>query len=213
MSNENQNISSNGGSGIATGVFLGSMLPILLIGAIIIHELSVAPENTIMRKLLINAGTSTGQMENEHIEKSARAEAFQEWLLNWAKAQEERQTIAVAQYHEMQKNAMSIAMEMDRHALATQAELLKDSMSGQKTMTNLGDMACTASKAFGIYELTAGCAYSKSARDDMTKEIQDRLQQNHTRIFKQMINDMPTPEEFGIQKVDIDAILEAFNNG
>ncbi len=211
MSNQDQNIKQGGG--LATGVLLGSMFPILLIGGIAIHELSVDPENTIMRKLLSNAGTSTGEMENQHIQKSVRAEAFQEWLLNWAKAQEERQTIAVAQYHEMQKNTLSLAMEMDRNALATQAELLKDSMGGQKTMTNLGDMACSAGKAFGIFELQAGCAYSKSARDDMTKEIQDKLQQNHTRIFKEMIKDMPTPKEFGIEKVDIDAILGAVNNG
>jgi len=211
MSNENQNQSK--GNGMAIGILLGTFLPILLIGLIIIHELSVKPENTIMRKLLTNAGTSTGEMEKRHIEKSVRAEAFQEWLLNWAKAQEDRQTIAVAAYHEMQKNALNTAMEMDRHALATQAELLKDSMSGKKAMANLSDMACSAGKAFGIYELTAGCEYSKSTRDDMTKEIRDRLVSNRTQLFAQMIKDMPTPEEFGIKKVDIDAIIEAFNNG
>lgn len=213
MNNQEQSNNSGNGGGLAIGVLLGTLFPFLLIGAIVIHELSVEPENTIMRKLLTNAGTSTGQMEAEHINKSVRAEAFQEWLLNWAKAQEDRQTIAVSQYHEMQKNTLSLAMEMDRNALATQAELLKDSMGGQKTMTNLADMACSTGKAFGIYELTAGCAYSKSARDDMTKEIQTRLQNDHTQIFKQMIKDMPTQKDFGIEKVDIDAIIEAFNNG
>ena len=101
MSDEIQNVKQNGG--MFAGVLLGSMLPLLLVAGIVIHELAVDPENTIMRKFLTNAGTSTGEMEKEHIEKSARAEAFQEWLLNWAKAQEERQTIAVAAYHEMQK--------------------------------------------------------------------------------------------------------------
>ncbi len=122
--------------GLLVGAIL-SMLPFLLIGILVIHELSVAPEDTIMRKLLSNAGTSTGTMEEEHIKQSAKAEFFQEWLLNFAQQQEQRQTIAVTAYNEAIKNAMNAAMEMDRQALATASEVLKSSLGGKAAVSSL----------------------------------------------------------------------------
>lgn len=208
MNTENQN------SGMAKGLLVGailSMLPFLLIGIVVIHELSVEPENTIMRKLLSNAGTSTGTMEEEHIKQSAKAEFFQEWLLNFAQQQEQRQTIAVTAYNEAIKNAMNTAMEMDRQALATASEVLKSSMGGKSAVSSLSDLGCAAAITFKIPELAGACGMGETTRADMSEEIKTTLEGNRTQMFNDIVANMPTPEEFGIKPVNVDDIMKAFD--
>lgn len=208
MNTENQN------SGMAKGLLVGailSMLPFLLIGIVVIHELSVEPENTIMRKLLSNAGTSTGTMEEEHIKQSAKAEFFQEWLLNFAQQQEQRQTIAVTAYNEAIKNAMNTAMEMDRQALATASEVLKSSLGGKAVVSSLSDFGCAASTAFKIPELAGTCAIGEVTRGDMAEEIKTTLEGNRTQMFNDITSNMPTAEEFGIEPVNVEDIMKAFD--
>lgn len=206
--------SQNQSSGMAKGLLIGSilsMLPFILIGLVVIHELSVAPENTIMRKLLSNAGTSTGTMEEEHIKQSAKAEFFQEWLLNFAQQQEQRQTIAVTAYNEAIKNAMNTAMEMDRQALATASEVLKSSLGGKAAVSSLSDIGCAAAVTFKIPELAGACAMGEVTRDDMAEEIKRTLEGNRTQMFNDIATNMPTAEEFGIEPVNVEDIMKAFD--
>lgn len=209
MTNETQNIKQVGG--LALGVLLGTLFPFLLIGAIVIHELSVEPENTIMRKLLTNAGTSTGQMEKEHIEKSAKAEFFQEWLLNHAQQQEQRQTVAYTAYNEAIKNAMNTAMEMDRQALATASEVLKSSLGGKAVISSISDMGCAAAIAFKIPELAGTCKVGKPIRKDIAGEIKFTLEHNRTQMFNSIMATMPSAKEFGVKSINVDEILKAFD--
>ncbi len=209
MSDQNENMKQGGG--LALGVLLGTLFPFLLVGGIVIHELSVEPENTIMRKLLTNAGTSTGQMEKEHIDKSAKAEFFQEWLLNFAQQQEQRQTIAVSAYNEAIKNAMNTAMEMDRQALATASEVLKSSLGGKAAVSSLSDVGCAAAIAFKIPELAGTCEVGKVTREDMAQEIKVSLENTRAQMFKQIMKSMPSANEFGIKPVKVEEILKAFD--
>ena len=197
-------------NGLAMGLFIGSIAPFVLIAAIVVYELSAAPENTIMRKLLSNAGTSTGTMEEEHIKQSAKAEFFQEWLLNFAQQQEQRQTIAYNAYNETIKNAMNTAMEMDRHALTTASDVLKSSMGGKAAVSSLSDIGCAAAVTFKIPELAGACAMGEITRDDMAEEITTTLESNRTQMFNDIMGNMPTPEEFGIEPLNVEDIMQAF---
>lgn len=206
--------SQNQSSGMAKGLLIGSfisLLPMIGIGAVIVHELSVAPENTIMRKIFTNAGTSTGKMEQEHIKQSAKAEFFQEWLLNYAQQQEQRQTVAVTAYNEALKNAMNTAMEMDRQALATASDILKSSMGGKAAVSSLSDIGCAAAVTFKIPELAGACAMGETTRDDMADEIKQTLEGNRIRMFDDIVASLPSPEEFGIEPVNVEEIMKAFD--
>ena len=208
MNEVNQNTSS----GVYKGMIMGAGIPVLLVGALFTFEVATPNDISLVGKALEKMGIGTGRGEAAHIEETARTQAVQEWLLNWAKEQEVRQTIAKQGYEDAKKAAIGAAVQMEQISLSTQAEILKDSLGGQKTMVNVGDMACGVGLAFGIPEFAAGCHYAEAARDNMTKEVQTRLEGNRVRLIKDMLKSLPTPEEYGIEPVDIEEIMELLND-
>lgn len=208
MNDSNQKASS----GVLKGMIMGAGIPLALAASVATFEVVTPKDISIVGKALEKMGIATGRGEKAHIEETAKAQAMQEWLLNWAKEQEVRQTIAKQGYEDAKKAAIGAAVQMEQISLSTQAEILKDSLGGQKTMVNVGDMACGVGLAFGIPEFAAGCHYAEAARDNMTKEVQTRLEGNRVRLIKDMLKSLPTPEEYGIEPVDIEEIMELLND-